>query len=81
MDTNDPNAILGLVAEVLPRGLTVEQLHRFTNAPIGACLRLLLAVREQQANEELEFEEGIQDQLLLDRIQRIGPQVDPTKTV
>lgn len=81
MDTKISTDILGLVAEVLPKELTVEQLHRFTNAPIGACLRLLLAVREQQTKEDLEFAEGIQEQLLLDRIYRIGSQVDPSRSV
>lgn len=71
--------ILGVVADVFPDDLSIEELHRFTHAPIGACFRLISAVREFKARDEQAFLDGLLEERLKDRFYRRNEDLKPSE--
>ena len=62
-------ALIGSLVDLFPPGLTVEALHKFTGAPIGTCVHVLGEVRELRRQEELEYVDGISEEILRRTVQ------------
>lgn len=56
-------SLIGSLVDLFPPEMTLEELHEFTGAPIGTCVRVLFAVRELRMQEQLEYVDGISDEI------------------
>lgn len=55
----DEKRAIGILTELLGRReISVEELHRFTRAPIGACVGALALARECRTRERREWIDG-----------------------
>jgi len=56
-------ALVGSLVDLFPPEMTLEALHEFTGAPIGTCVHVLFAIRELRMQEQLEYVDGISDEI------------------